>query len=59
MTTDITQKEQLKMSNTETKAQIRRWIEKSIKEAKNPDPRKLMKKKRELKKKTVAKSYGL
>ena len=46
------------MGNEKTKAQLKKWIEKSIKEAKNPDPRKLMKKKRELKKKIVAKSYG-
>jgi len=42
-----------------TKQQIRNWIEEQIKEARNPDPRKLMKKKRELKKKMIAKNYGL
>lgn len=46
------------MGNEKTKRQIRDWIEKSIKEAKNPDQRKLLKKKRELKKKEVAKNYG-
>jgi hypothetical protein len=47
------------MSNEGTKEQIRRWIENAIKEAKNPDPRKLLKKKREKKKKKVAQNYGL
>ena len=46
------------MGNEKTKKQIRDWIEKSIKEAKNPDPRRLMKKKRDLKKGEVAKNYG-
>lgn len=45
-------------NNEKTKKQIRNWIEQSIKEAKNPDPRKLMKKQREQKKKTIAKDYG-
>ena len=47
------------MSNEKTKAQIRRWLEESVKEAKNPDMRKVLKKKRELRKKVIAKNYGL
>lgn len=47
------------MGNEQTKAQIRRWIEKAIKEAKNPDPKKILKKKRMQKKKELYKNYGL
>lgn len=47
------------MGNEATKQQIRTWIEKAIKEAKDPDPRKIIKKKREIKRKTIAKDYGL
>lgn len=47
------------MGNEKTKAQIKNWIENSIKEAKNPNQRKLLKKKRELKKKEIAKKFGL
>jgi len=47
------------MGNEATKKQIREWIEKAIKEAKNPDPRKLLKKQRKKKKEKIAKSYGL
>jgi len=47
------------MGNEGTKAQIRRWLENAIREVKNPDMRKILKKKRELKKKTVARNYGL
>jgi len=47
------------MSNEATKKQIRDWIENAIKEAKNPDPRKLMKKKREQRKSKIKKNYGL
>jgi len=46
------------MSNEKTKAQIRRWLDNAVKEAKNPDQRKILKKKRDLKKKVVAKNYG-
>jgi hypothetical protein len=46
------------MGNEKTKAQIKRFLENAIKEAKNPDQRKILKKKRELKKKEVAKNYG-
>ena len=45
-------------NNEQTKAQIRRWIENAIKEARNPDLRKQLKKQREQKKKIVAKLYG-
>jgi len=47
------------MGNEATKAQIRNWLENAIKEAKNPDMRKILKSKRELRKKVVAKNYGL
>jgi len=41
------------MGNEATKAQIRNWLENAIKEAKNPDMRKILKSKRELRKKVV------
>ena len=47
------------MGNEGTKAQLRRWIEEAIKKARNPDLREILKKKRKLKKKKVAKNYGL
>ncbi|MFA5395223.1 MAG: hypothetical protein WC346_04315 [Methanogenium sp.] len=46
------------MGNEKTKKQIRDWLEQSVKEARNPDMRKIIKKKRELKKKEIAKNYG-
>lgn len=47
------------MGNEATRKQIRDWIEEQIKEARNPDPRKLMKKQREQRKAKVEKNYGL
>lgn len=47
------------MGNSATKKQIKDWIENAIKEAKNPDPRKLLKKQRQKKKKKIKKNYGL
>ena len=46
------------MGNEKTKKQIKDWLDQAVKEAKNPDLRKVLKKKRELKKKEIAKSYG-
>jgi hypothetical protein len=46
------------MSNEATKKQIRDWIEGAIRESKNPDLRKILKKKRELRKKEIIKNYG-
>jgi len=46
------------MGNEKTKAQLIRFLDNAIKEAKNPDQRKILKKKRDLKKKEVAKNYG-
>ena len=46
------------MGNEKTKKQIRDWLENAVKEAKNPDLRKVLKKQRDLKRKTVAKNYG-
>lgn len=47
------------MGNEATKKQIRDWIENAIREAKNPDPRKIIKKQREQRKAKVEKNYGL
>lgn len=47
------------MGNQLTKAQIRKWLDDAVKEAKNPDMRKVLKDKRRQKKKTIAKGYGL
>lgn len=47
------------MGNQLTKDQLRRWLDREVKEAKNPDPRKIIKNKREARKKKVAKKYGL
>jgi len=47
------------MGNELTKAQLRRWLDREVKEAQNPDRRKLLKRKREQKKKEIAKNYGL
>jgi len=46
------------MNNESTKEQIRRWIENAIKKAKNPDQKELIKKKREVKRKKIAKQFG-
>lgn len=46
------------MSNEATKKQIRDWIENAIRESKNPDLRRVLKKKRELRKKEIIKNYG-
>ncbi len=45
-------------NNTETKEQIRRWLEKAIKEATNPSPMVRLKKLREKKRKKIVKKYG-
>jgi hypothetical protein len=47
------------MGNEQTKAQIKRWLDNAVKEAKNPDPRKKIKRQREQKKTKVYKQYGL
>lgn len=47
------------MSNEATKAQIRTWIEESIKKSQSPDPREQLKREREEKKKKVSKLFGL
>ena len=47
------------MGNEATKSQIRAWLEKSIREASNPDPREKLKRERREKSKKIAKSYGL
>lgn len=47
------------MGNELTKQQLRNWLDKSVKEAKNPDPRKLMREERKKKRKQIAKGYGL
>lgn len=47
------------MEYSSTKEQIRAWIEESIRRAKNPDKKEILKKKRDAKKKIIAKKYGL
>lgn len=47
------------MANEGTKAQLKRFFDKAIDEAKNPDLRKIQKHKRDKKKKKVAKNFGL
>jgi len=48
-----------KVSSKQTKEQIRKWIESSIKNAKNPDPLIEIKRKRKEKSKKIARSHGL
>jgi len=47
------------MNNQSTKNQIRVFLEKAVEEAKNPDLKDLLKKKRLLRSKKVSKRYGL
>ncbi|MDD4027028.1 MAG: hypothetical protein PHO75_02450 [Candidatus Shapirobacteria bacterium] len=42
-----------------SRIQIQTFLEQAVKNAQNPDMRELIKKKREKRKKTVAKNYGL
>lgn len=50
---------QVQINNEGTKEQIRRWLENAVKNAKNPDPRIILRKKREERRKKVYKNYGL
>lgn len=47
------------MSNEATKAQIKNWLDKAVREAQNPDPREKLKREREKKAMRVAKNFGL
>lgn len=47
------------MANESTNQQLRSFIEKAIKDAQNPDMRKLLKRQREKKKKIIASRFGL
>lgn len=47
-----------KTGNEHTKLQIRRFLDNAIKEAKNPDPKKKLIRKRKEKSKKIAKKYG-
>lgn len=47
------------MGNEATKAQIRNWIEESVRKAQNPDPREQLKRQRQERAKKVQKKYGI
>jgi len=46
------------MGNDYTKKQIKDWLERAVRKAKNPDLREIMKKRREQRKKKIIKNYG-
>ncbi len=47
------------INNEFTKQQIRNWLEESIRKAQNTDPKEVLKRVREKRKKQVARFYGL
>lgn len=47
------------MGNEGTKAQLKRFFDRAVDEAKNPDPRKIQKHERKKRRKRVAKKFGL
>ena len=47
------------MGNESTKQQIKDFLDQAVKNAQNPDMRKLLKKQREKKKKIIAQRFGL
>ncbi len=47
------------MSNEATKAQIRAWLEETIRKVKNPDPREKIRRERKKREVIISHSYGL